>query len=192
MNGHAINITSASSSPRHHMQLAKGTSMQTMTTAISNIDEESRRHGIDDDDTAHHPRRRQTSSSTNNGGSKRSYQSSSTFYEQSNRPGIRKPSEDRVPQASNPSAFALSSDHGAYDNPMSTSSRSPTPTSSTASPEWTVRRPWSQREPTIPISSCATTWCCESWTPRAEEQRQLESARRSMLRKRPLKFEKTI
>ena len=32
------------------------------------------------------------------------------------------------------------------------------------------------------VSSCAT-WCCESWTPRAEELRQLESARRSMLRK---------
>ena len=32
------------------------------------------------------------------------------------------------------------------------------------------------------VSSCAT-WCCESWTPRADELRQLESARRSMLRK---------
>ena len=32
------------------------------------------------------------------------------------------------------------------------------------------------------VGSC-TTWCCESWTPRAEELRQLETARRSMLRK---------
>ena len=32
------------------------------------------------------------------------------------------------------------------------------------------------------VGSCAT-WCCESWTPRANELRQLESARRSMLRK---------
>jgi len=32
------------------------------------------------------------------------------------------------------------------------------------------------------VGSCAT-WCCESWAPRVEELRQLESARRSMLRK---------
>ena len=32
------------------------------------------------------------------------------------------------------------------------------------------------------VGSCVM-WCCESWAPRAEELRQLESARRSMLRK---------
>ena len=32
------------------------------------------------------------------------------------------------------------------------------------------------------VGSCVT-WCCESWAPRAEELRQLETARRSMLRK---------
>ena len=32
------------------------------------------------------------------------------------------------------------------------------------------------------VGSCAT-WCCESWTPKAEELRQLEVARRAMLRK---------
>ena len=32
------------------------------------------------------------------------------------------------------------------------------------------------------VSSCVT-WCSESWAPRADELRQLESARRSMLRK---------
>ena len=32
------------------------------------------------------------------------------------------------------------------------------------------------------VGSCVT-WCCESWTPRAAELRQLETARRSMLRK---------
>ena len=32
------------------------------------------------------------------------------------------------------------------------------------------------------VGSCAT-WCCESWAPRVEELRQLEAARRSMLRK---------
>ena len=32
------------------------------------------------------------------------------------------------------------------------------------------------------VASCAL-WCCESWTPRAAELQQLESARRSMLRK---------
>ena len=32
------------------------------------------------------------------------------------------------------------------------------------------------------VGSCVT-WCCESWTPRAEELRKLETARRSMLRK---------
>jgi hypothetical protein len=32
------------------------------------------------------------------------------------------------------------------------------------------------------VGSCVT-WCCESWTPRATELRQLESTRRSMLRK---------
>ena len=29
----------------------------------------------------------------------------------------------------------------------------------------------------------AVTWCCESWTPRKDELRRLETARRSMLRK---------
>jgi hypothetical protein len=29
----------------------------------------------------------------------------------------------------------------------------------------------------------SVTWCCESWTPRADERRKLETARRSMLRK---------
>ena len=32
------------------------------------------------------------------------------------------------------------------------------------------------------VGSCVT-WCCESWTPRAAELRQLETARHSMLRK---------
>ena len=32
------------------------------------------------------------------------------------------------------------------------------------------------------VGSCVT-WCCESWAPRAEELRKLETARRSMLRK---------
>jgi hypothetical protein len=32
------------------------------------------------------------------------------------------------------------------------------------------------------VGSCVT-WCCESWTPRQDELRKLESARRSMLRK---------
>ena len=32
------------------------------------------------------------------------------------------------------------------------------------------------------VGSCVT-WCCESWSPRATELRQLESARRAMLRK---------
>merc|ERR1712001_745970 len=62
-NGHVV----MRSSPKQRMNLAKGMSMQTMTTAISNVDE----------DDSVHPRRRQPSSSTNNGGSKRSYQSSS-------------------------------------------------------------------------------------------------------------------
>jgi len=106
-NGHIV----MHSSPKHRMNLAKGTSMQTMTTAISNNDE---------DDSVQH-RRRQPSSSTNNGGSKRSYQSSSAFYEPP-RASTRKPSEDRVPQCPSPS------DNAAYDNPVS--SRSPTPTSS--------------------------------------------------------------
>ena len=106
-NGHVV----MHSSPKQRMNLAKGTSMQTMTTAISNID----------DDDSVQPRRRQPSSSTNNGGSKRSYQSSSAFYEPP-RASNRKPSEDRVPQCPSPS------DNAAYDNPVS--SRSPTPTSS--------------------------------------------------------------
>merc|ERR1712088_258168 len=88
--------------------------MQTMTTAISNIDE---------DDTIHQ-RRRQPSTSTNNGGgSKRSYQSSSAFYDPPPRTTTRKPSEDRVPQCPSPS-----DNNVAYDN-LATS-RSPTPTSS--------------------------------------------------------------
>lgn len=107
-NGHIV----MHSSPKQRRHLAKGTSMQTMTTAISNIDE---------DDTIHQ-RRRQPSTSTNNGGgSKRSYQSSSAFYEPP-RTTTRIPSEDRVPQCPSPS------ENMAYDNPVS--SRSPTPTSS--------------------------------------------------------------
>merc|ERR1712018_176373 len=106
-NGHVV----MPSSPKQRMNLAKGMSMQTMTTAISNVDE----------DDSVQARRRQPSSSTNNGGSKRSYQSSSAFYEPP-RSSTRKPSEDRVPQCQS------TSDSAAYDNPVS--SRSPTPTSS--------------------------------------------------------------
>jgi len=106
-NGHVV----MHSSPKQRMNLSKGMSMQTMTTAISNVDE----------DDSVQPRKRQPSSSTNNGGSKRSYQSSSAFYEPP-RSSIRKPSEDRVPQCQSPP------DNAAYDNPVS--SRSPTPTSS--------------------------------------------------------------
>jgi len=110
-NGHVI----MHSSPKQRVNLAKGTSMQTMTTAISNIDE--------DENNIHHPRRRQPSTSTNNGGgSKRSYQSSSAYYEPP-RTTMRKPSEDRVPQCPSPS-----DNNVAYDN-LATS-RSPTPTSS--------------------------------------------------------------
>ena len=110
-NGHVM----MHSSPKQRVNLAKGTSMQTMTTAISNIDE--------DDNNSHHPRRRQPSTSTNNGGgSKRSYQSSSAFYDPP-RTTTRKPSEDRVPQCPSPS-----DNNVAYDNLAS--SRSPTPTSS--------------------------------------------------------------
>ena len=110
-NGHVIMHSSPKA--RSHLNLAKGTSMQTMTTAISNVDEEE----------SNHTRRRQPSSSTNNGGgSKRSYQSSSAFYDPPRSTTIRKPSEDRVPQCPSPS------NNAAYDNPAS--SRSPTPTSS--------------------------------------------------------------
>ena len=110
-NGHVM----MHSSPKQRVNLAKGTSMQTMTTAISNIDE--------DDNNSHHPRRRQPSTSTNNGGgSKRSYQSSSAFYDPP-RTTARKPSEDRVPQFTSPA-----DNNVAYDNLAS--SRSPTPTSS--------------------------------------------------------------
>ena len=99
------------SSPKHRPTLTNGTSMHTMTTAISTNEE----------DESNYSRRRQPSSSTNNGGSKRSYQSSSAFYDPP-RGTNRAPLEDRVPQTVNPS------DSAAYDNPVS--SRSPTPTSS--------------------------------------------------------------
>jgi len=120
-NGYVANNTSVN----HPIKFVKGTSMQTMTTAISNIDEESRTYESPDsvegrDNT--HSRRRQTSSSTNKGGgSGRSYQSSSCY--EPTRSTNRKPSEDRVPQ------HPVSSDNAAYDN-LNFSSRSPTPTSS--------------------------------------------------------------
>merc|ERR1719510_2033948 len=98
MNGRIV----MNSSPKQRIKLATGTSMQTVTTAISNIDEESRPNVIEEGDNTH-PRRRQASSSTNNGGgSKRSYQSSCAFYEPP-RSTTRKPSEDRVPQCPIPS-----------------------------------------------------------------------------------------
>ena len=106
-NGHLV----MHSSPKHRPTLTNGTSMHTMTTAISTNEE----------DESNYSRRRQPSSSTNNGGSKRSYQSSSAFYDPP-RGTNRAPLEDRVPQTVNPS------DSAAYDNPVS--SRSPTPTSS--------------------------------------------------------------
>merc|ERR1712110_1051780 len=106
-NGHLV----MHSSPKHRPTLTNGTSMHTMTTAIS----------ANEEDESTYSRRRQPSSSTNNGGSKRSYQSSSAFYDPP-RGTNRAPLEDRVPQAVNPS------DSAAYDNPVS--SRSPTPTDS--------------------------------------------------------------
>lgn len=130
-NGHVI----MHSSPKQRMNLAKGTSMQTMTTAISNIDE--------DDTNSHHPRRRQPSTSTNNGGgSKRSYQSSSAFYDPPPRTTTRKPSEDRVPQCPSPS-----DNNVAYDN-LATS-RSPTPTSSNQTLKGTI----SPNRTTLPPST---------------------------------------